>query len=51
MAMDLAQLLVVDLGWFFFAAWSTVVAALAVVAFGSDILAFAHHSGGEKERQ
>ncbi len=37
--MDLAQVFIFDLGWAFFAAWGTVLAAVSVVAFGGDIVA------------
>jgi hypothetical protein len=47
--MDIVQLFVVDLGWFFFAAWTTALIAISVVAFGSDILAFASPSSGDKK--
>jgi hypothetical protein len=43
--MDLAQVLIFDLGWLFFAAWATVLAAVSVVAFGRDIMPSA---GGEE---
>lgn len=38
--MELAQVFIFDLGWAFFAAWGTVLAAISVVAFGRDIFAF-----------
>jgi hypothetical protein len=47
--MDTVQLFVVDLGWFFFAAWTTALVAISVVAFGSDLLAFANQSSGDKK--
>jgi hypothetical protein len=47
--MDLVQLFVVDLGWFFFAAWTTALIAITVIAFGSDILAFTNQSAGDKK--
>jgi hypothetical protein len=47
--MDGIQLLVVDLGWFFFAAWTTALIAVSLVAFGSDILEFANHSAADKK--
>ena len=40
--MDSAQMFVFDLGWLFLAAWGTILAALGVVAFGNDIVAFTH---------
>ena len=48
--MVLALTLVFDLGWLFFAAWATVIAALGVVAFGRDILAITHRGNGESDR-
>jgi hypothetical protein len=36
--MDLAQVSIFDLGWIFFAAWGTVLAALSAIAFGRDLL-------------
>ena len=38
--MDLAQVFIFDLGWAFFAAWGTALAAVSIVAFGRDILTF-----------
>jgi hypothetical protein len=38
--MDLAQIVVSYLGWVFFAVWGTILAAVGIVAFGADILAF-----------
>jgi hypothetical protein len=38
--MDLAQAFILDAGWIFFAAWGTVLAAVSLVAFGSDIFGF-----------
>ncbi|HEV3305424.1 MAG TPA: hypothetical protein VGZ91_03210 [Candidatus Sulfotelmatobacter sp.] len=35
--MDLAQKLIFDLGWIFFAAWGTVLVALSAIAFGRDL--------------
>jgi len=36
--MDSAQNFVLDLGWIFFVAWGMVLAALSVIAFGSDLV-------------
>jgi len=36
--MDQAQVFIFDLGWFFFAAWSLLLAAVSIVAFGRDLL-------------
>jgi len=49
--MDLAQTFVFDLGWLFFAAWATVIAALGVVAFGRDIVAIADRENGEDDHR
>lgn len=35
--MDLAQAFIFTVGWVFFAAWGTVLAALSAVTFGRDI--------------
>jgi hypothetical protein len=35
-----AQFLILDLGWFFFAAWSMVLLALSAITFGRDLLSF-----------
>jgi hypothetical protein len=35
--MDSAQLFLFDLGWFFFAAWGMVIAAVSFVAFKADL--------------
>ncbi len=36
--MDLEQVFIFDVGWFFFVAWGLVLAAISVIAFGRDIL-------------
>ena len=36
--MDMAQAFIFDAGWFFFAAWGMVLAAVSVIAFGRDLL-------------
>jgi hypothetical protein len=46
--MDLAQVFIFDLGWVFFAAWGTVLAAISVVAFGREILP-SHSQGNDKK--
>ena len=35
--MDMAQALIFDAGWLFFAAWAMVLAAVSVIALGRDI--------------
>jgi hypothetical protein len=47
--MDLAQVFIFDLGWLFFAAWGTVLAAVSVVAFGRDIFASSNQENGEEK--
>jgi hypothetical protein len=47
--MDLAQVFIFDLGWLFFAAWGTVLAAVGVVAFGRDLFASTSQKNGEKK--
>lgn len=44
--MDLAQVFIFYLGWFFFAAWGTVLAAVSLVAFGRDIFSFSFGESG-----
>jgi hypothetical protein len=39
--MDLAQALIFDMGWIFFAAWGMVLTAASVIAFRGDITAAA----------
>jgi hypothetical protein len=36
--MDLAQVVIFDLGWIFFAVWGTVLAVLSAVAFGRELI-------------
>lgn len=49
--MDLGQALVFDVSWVFFAAWTTVLTALIVIAFGRDLLGFSEpHPGHKAER-
>jgi hypothetical protein len=38
--MDMAQVFIIDLGWVFFIAWGTVLAAVSAVAFGRELLPF-----------
>lgn len=47
--MDFMQRFIVDLGWLFFAAWTTVLTTLAVIAFGRDLVPFALHTGAEEK--
>ncbi|MFZ0759940.1 MAG: hypothetical protein WAM69_08335 [Candidatus Sulfotelmatobacter sp.] len=49
--MDVAQVLMFDVGWIFFAAWGMVLAAVSVIAFGHDLLAFAERESGEANRE
>ncbi len=39
--MDLVPVFLFDVGWIFFAAWATALAAFSVIAFGHDIRAVA----------
>jgi hypothetical protein len=52
--MDLAQAFISYMGWIFFIAWGTLLAAVSVIAFGRDILPTAKRAtveaGVEKER-
>lgn len=48
--MDLAQVFIFDVGWVFFAAWGMVLAAVSMIAFGQDILAFTKRATVKKER-
>jgi len=34
--MEMAQALVFDAGWIFFAAWGMILAAISVITFGRD---------------
>ena len=47
--MDLAQVFIFDLGWAFFAAWGTALAAVTVVAFGRDIFASTDQGNDDKK--
>lgn len=47
--MDLAQVFIFYLGWFFFAAWGTVLAAVGVVAFGRDIFSLGESGSRDPE--
>jgi hypothetical protein len=38
------------LGWVFFLAWGTVLAAVSAITFGRDILPFRHAAGDNKRR-
>jgi hypothetical protein len=40
-----------DAGWLFLAAWSAVVAALSIVAFGRDLLPWKAHFDAAPESQ
>jgi hypothetical protein len=42
--MDLAQSLIFDMGWIFFAVWGMVLTAVSVIAFRGDIVAAAGRS-------
>jgi hypothetical protein len=49
--MDLAQVFIFDVGWAFFAAWGTVLAAVSVIAFGRDILPSTPRATRKQERR
>jgi hypothetical protein len=39
--MEVTETILLDAGWFFFAAWGMVLMAVSVVAFGRDLLGIA----------
>jgi hypothetical protein len=49
--MDLAQILIFDLGWIFFAAWGVVLAAVTAIAFGADLFPSSLRTGREPEQR
>ena len=46
--MDLAQTLVLELGWIFFAAWAMVLVALSFIAFGGDLVPSRERNAAQK---
>lgn len=48
--MSVVDSYVFELGWLFFAAWSVIVAAFLVAAFGGDFVAALAERGGGKAR-
>jgi hypothetical protein len=49
--MDLAQVLIFDLGWIFFVAWGMVLVAVGAIAFGRELFpSFSQHAR-EPERR
>ena len=48
--MDLPEILIIDLGWIFFAAWGIVLATVSAIAFGRDLLPFTTRMRREPER-
>jgi hypothetical protein len=42
-----SQLIIFDLGWIFFLAWSTALAVLAIKAFGRDLFRLFEGQTGE----
>jgi hypothetical protein len=46
--MDISQSFIVDLGWIFFATWGTVLASMAAIAFGGDLLSSLRAAGSER---
>jgi len=49
--MDLAEVLIFDLGWIFFSAWAMVLAAVGAIAFGRDLFPPFPQRGREPERR
>jgi hypothetical protein len=49
--MDLVPAFIFNAGWVFFAAWTMALAALSVIAFGRDILAYAAPASSERKRR
>ncbi len=47
--MEMAEALIFDAGWLFFAAWGIVLAAVGIVAFGQDLLKIDLPSSGENK--
>ncbi len=45
-----SQLIIFDLGWVFFLAWSTVLAIATIKAFGRDIVRFSQDQTGKAKR-
>jgi hypothetical protein len=45
-----SQLIIFDLGWVFFLAWSTALTVVAIEAFGRDILRFSEDHTGKAKR-
>lgn len=46
--MELVEGFIFDAGWFFFAIWTVVLAAVGVIAFGRDMLGFRVQENREK---
>ncbi|MFZ0300905.1 MAG: hypothetical protein WAM13_21330, partial [Candidatus Sulfotelmatobacter sp.] len=49
--MDIAQAFIFYAEWIFFVAWGALLAAVSVVAFGSDLVPSAQRAIAEKERR
>ncbi|MGA7514396.1 MAG: hypothetical protein WBW46_15990 [Candidatus Sulfotelmatobacter sp.] len=49
--MDKAQVFIFYAEWIFFIAWGALLAAVSVVAFGSDLIPSAQRATAEKERR
>lgn len=45
-----SQLIIFDLGWLFFLAWSTVLGVVTVKAFGRDIVRFSEDHSHKAKR-
>ena len=49
--MILTDSFLADAGWLFFAAWSAVVAAVSIIAFGRDLLPWKAHLDSAPQSQ
>ena len=49
--MDMAQAFIFYAEWIFFIGWGALLAAVSVVAFGSDLVPSAQRAIAEKERR
>ena len=50
--MEMAEVIILDAGWLFFAAWGMVLMAVSVMAFGREILGVDRETVGcENDRQ
>ena len=49
--MDMAQAFIFYAEWIFFVAWGALLAAVSVIAFGSDLAPIAQRATAEKDRR